>query len=340
VTDLSERIQNLTPERRALLERRLKEMESKRKVLLMLQEGDPKARRPLFFAHSLIGVSGYFINVVRHLPADQPVYGLQSPAFYGLRDPIERVEEAAAYFIEAIRQVQPEGPYLLGGHSSGGYIAYDMALQLMQTGEEVPLLVMIDQEAPSQPDEAISFVTELFSRSDAHESPEAMYCTSWAVSIGYGASLPFTVEDLAAVSIAERYERVADYLKKAGFLPDNAENEAVITVMKMFAYHSRGYDAYKEQHAGSDEEKRIFNGRTVLFRCTEPTTYEGFNITQSADKSPCSSWGRFCEGPIDVVDVPDSNHLTIVGEPCVSFMAERLKSYLDAAGRLVTRIAP
>ena len=122
--------------------------------------------------HPPLGVTGYYINVVRHLDSSRPVYGIQSPAFCGLRDPFDRMEEMAAYYIDAMRTVQPQGPYLLAGHSSAAYIAYEMALQLEGQGEQVPLLAVIDSAAPYGPEGEIM---EAFKSSDLYESVEALF---------------------------------------------------------------------------------------------------------------------------------------------------------------------
>jgi len=50
----------------------------------------------------------------------------------------------AARYLEDVRAIQPRGPYVLGGHSAGGVIAYEMAQQLLASGEDVPLLLMVD----------------------------------------------------------------------------------------------------------------------------------------------------------------------------------------------------
>jgi len=44
--------------------------------------------------------------------------------------------------------VQPRGPYLLGGHSLGAYVAYEMARQLLERGEEVAHVMVLDTPAP------------------------------------------------------------------------------------------------------------------------------------------------------------------------------------------------
>src|SRR5207244_4791795 len=50
----------------------------------------------------------------------------------------------ATHYIKEMRQVQPAGPYLLGGHSLGGMIAFEMACQLHEQGEQVELLALFD----------------------------------------------------------------------------------------------------------------------------------------------------------------------------------------------------
>jgi thioesterase domain-containing protein len=47
-----------------------------------------------------------------------------------------------------IRQVQPSGPYQLGGWSLGGVIAYEIAQQLQAAGQQVQMLALIDSYTP------------------------------------------------------------------------------------------------------------------------------------------------------------------------------------------------
>jgi len=59
------------------------------------------------------------------------------------------VEAMAGAFIRNLREVQPRGPYRLGGYSFGGLVAHEMAVQLTQQGERVELLIQFDAFAPS-----------------------------------------------------------------------------------------------------------------------------------------------------------------------------------------------
>src|SRR6185503_2382423 len=71
-------------------------------------------------------------------------YGLQARGLDENQVPHTRIEEMAAHYLEAIRSVQPDGPYLLGGWSMGGVVAYEMAQQLAAQGQQVSLLALLD----------------------------------------------------------------------------------------------------------------------------------------------------------------------------------------------------
>jgi thioesterase domain-containing protein/acyl carrier protein len=102
-------------------------------------------------------VAGMFGNVLnlRHLAgligADRPFYGLQARGLYGDHTPHETFEEMARDYLKELKSVQPEGPYLLGGFSGGGVTAYEMAQQLIASGEDVALLAMLDTPLPQSP---------------------------------------------------------------------------------------------------------------------------------------------------------------------------------------------
>ncbi|MEV4257331.1 amino acid adenylation domain-containing protein, partial [Spirillospora sp. NPDC049652] len=100
-------------------------------------------RPPLFLVHPAGGLAWGYMQFLAHLPADQPVYGLQSRVFTGA-EPAADVAAMAADYAELIRTVRPEGPYHLAGWSLGGLIAYETACRLQAAGAEVGLLALID----------------------------------------------------------------------------------------------------------------------------------------------------------------------------------------------------
>ncbi|MFI2606494.1 amino acid adenylation domain-containing protein [Kitasatospora sp. NPDC018619] len=102
------------------------------------------SRPPLFCVHPAAGISWVYTGLLRHLDAEQPIYGLQAP---GLADPQAQpasVEELARTYLARIRAVRPEGPYALLGWSFGGSVAHAIAALLREQGEEVRLLALLD----------------------------------------------------------------------------------------------------------------------------------------------------------------------------------------------------
>lgn len=106
--------------------------------------------RPFFCVHPSGG------NVICYAGIAQG-FGERSWPFYGLEaqgmiddalHPLRTVEEMAALYVAAIRRVQLQGPYLLGGWSSGGIVAFEMARQLRRSGQSVDKVLMIDSPAP------------------------------------------------------------------------------------------------------------------------------------------------------------------------------------------------
>ncbi|MCI0395888.1 MAG: amino acid adenylation domain-containing protein, partial [Chloroflexi bacterium] len=117
--------------------------------LVALQKGH-WGRRPLFFVHPGGGNIFSYTDLARHLGPERPVYGFQARSIAETEErPQQQVVEMAGYYLSLMREVQPEGPYLLGGWSAGGVVAFEMAQQLRNQGQEVGLLVLIDSPVPN-----------------------------------------------------------------------------------------------------------------------------------------------------------------------------------------------
>jgi thioesterase domain-containing protein len=99
-------------------------------------------------------VAPYTISVLQFaqlgeaLGHDQPLYGLQPLGLDGRVPAHERVEDMAAHYITELKVVQPEGPYLIGGHCSGAWVAFEMARQLEASGQELHGVLLVDQGPP------------------------------------------------------------------------------------------------------------------------------------------------------------------------------------------------
>ena len=103
---------------------------------------------PLFCVHAIGGNVLSLRDLAQHLGPEQPFYALQSQGLNGQEKLPTSVAETAAYYIQEISTIQPNGPYFLAGQSSGGVIAFEIACQLSQAGHKVALLALIDTYPP------------------------------------------------------------------------------------------------------------------------------------------------------------------------------------------------
>ena len=111
-------------------------------VLLPMRIGGN--RLPLFFLPPVSGLAWCYAPLLRHLDRDHPVYGLQSRGLSRPEPPAATIEAMVADHVDAIRSVQPAGPYHLIGYSLGGNLAHAVAAELQRRGEGIALLAMLD----------------------------------------------------------------------------------------------------------------------------------------------------------------------------------------------------
>src|SRR5579859_4239770 len=103
-----------------------------KKVLVIVSENTPMVilkdagTKPPFF---MIDSFPYFIDVVKLMGRDRPIISL-----IGHEDMLMAghysIEDEAARHIQTILEYQPTGPYLIGGCSASGVVAYEIAQQM------------------------------------------------------------------------------------------------------------------------------------------------------------------------------------------------------------------
>lgn len=88
-----------------------------------------------------------YAKLARSLNLEMPVYGVYLPEegdlAAGKRVEINVAQIAAAY-VSALKAFRPHGPYVIGGLSFGGMLAYEMAQQMSRAGDSVELVVLLD----------------------------------------------------------------------------------------------------------------------------------------------------------------------------------------------------
>ena len=131
---------------RALAERLNRASESRDAgTLVELRSGDGPR---LFLVHDGDGETLLYRSLALRLPGKGGVVGIEPQRRPGIPLAHLRIEDMAAAYIRAMRELQPDGPYRLAGMCAGGVIAYEMARQLRAAGAAVEFVLLLDAAAP------------------------------------------------------------------------------------------------------------------------------------------------------------------------------------------------
>ena len=253
------------------------------------------SRPPLFFVHPVGGTVFCYLELSKYLGKDQPLYGLQAPGIYGEQEPLSRVEDLATHYLNAVRSVQPRGPYHLGGWSMGGVVAFEMARQLRKQGEEVAVLVMIDSALPQ-------YVARL---GDSVEEEKLLSAFLYDLGAQSGKDLPDLSGQLQELSAEEQLAYLLEQAESNDILPPQAQLESLLNVFKS---NLRALTSYAPAR---------YDGRLQLFRAAEG----------GADSDAAMAWDSFAEEVV-TYSVP-GNHYTLMTNTNVRALAALLKTHLD-----------
>ena len=108
---------------------------------VQLKAGSQKT--PIIIAHGLDGRAS-FSGLAKRIQTEHPIYGIQAKGVDGLEEPLDRIEDMSQFYLDALNELQPHGPYILIGYSFGGLVALEMAQRLSEQKKDVELLVLVD----------------------------------------------------------------------------------------------------------------------------------------------------------------------------------------------------
>jgi thioesterase domain-containing protein len=256
-------------------------------------------KQPFFCVHPAGGNVFGFVALSRRLGTERRFYGLQARGLTAEGHSHTSVEDMAAFYLAALRVVQPTGPYFLGGWSMGGVVAYEMAQQLTGQGEAVALLALIDTRAPNP-------------NGRASELDEATLTASFAQDLALSRDNPnFSWEHFLQLSADERL----DYVLEQGEderIPGHGGN---LTDMRPFV------DVFKANvRALGRYIPQPYVGRVTVLSAGEQA------VEESPD--PTKGWGVLATEGVECHAVP-GNHYSMMREPHVRALAARLKQCLE-----------
>ncbi|MBW4476879.1 MAG: AMP-binding protein [Tolypothrix brevis GSE-NOS-MK-07-07A] len=252
---------------------------------------------PLFFVHPLGGEILCYRDLANHLGSEQPVYGLQPQGLDGEQAPLTSIEDMAAHYIQEIKSIQGNGPYFLGGYSFGGIVAFEMAQQLCKQGEKVGLLVMFDTSRPGT-ERRSPFLKRFLEHINNFVQQGPIYLQQKLV--GW--------REWGTYQIREKYKR---FLEKSNRLPEDDKHLAIIDANVL---------------AQSQYMFQVYPGQMTLLRTDDKNRDDAVGMHYD----PQFGWGELVTGGIDIHYISGS-HLSLLEEPNVQLLAEKLKLCLEKA---------
>ncbi|GAB2968119.1 thioesterase domain-containing protein [Saccharothrix stipae] len=261
---------------------------------------------PLFCAGGAVGTVQYLRPLARELGPAHPFCAIQAPGHDGSEEPYTDVEQLAARYAEEIRRAQPHGPYLLGGHSFGGLVAYETGLQLRTAGEEIANVLLLDTyvpfpgQHPPPPDETAAI--------------EELATMNRIVDPTGTAQRPVVEAD---TSPEHRREQLARLLGATGMLPD--EN----FILAMLRTYQASLEAYvRYQPPPSDLPVTLFTATDGF-----PPVLRGDRHIDLPLDDPHNGWNPRLLPNLTTVPVP-GDHFTLFQPPHLTPLATAIRHSL------------
>jgi thioesterase domain-containing protein/acyl carrier protein len=259
---------------------------------------------PVFFVHVGSGDVMCYLDLARCLGKSQPFYGLRDPALHDNYELEMTIEERAMLYLKHVRKLRTHGPYLLGGYSFGGLVAFEMARQLRQAGETIGLLALLDTGSPD-------FVRQIVGFED-----DATLLGIIARELG----LAVRDKELRVLAPEARLSYLVELMKKAN-LHWNDAVEFLKRQLALFQSRNRVVRQYFPQP---------YDGVITFFRASEThIEFECDNIPAVIHDST-RGFSTLTTHPVEVYLVPGSHH-QMVREPGVQILASALSNCIDKA---------
>jgi aspartate racemase len=246
----------------------------------------------------------------------------------GQTEPHTKIQDMAADYIKEMRTVQPHGPYFIAGYSLGGVVAFEMAQQLVRSGEKVAVLAIFDTNCPTFNSEIPPFSY----RAHIHQlnlsrlttTEKMIYILEWALRKTFSYGVYFHLLNISRLKTSEKIIYIGEraFRKFKNLLAKLAD--------KFYLWAGRQKPGELPQYLQRIQEAnvkamknyvpQVYPGRLTLLRAIERPTGRYYD--------PYLGWGELAAGGVEIVEVP-GNHFTLLWEPRVRVMAQKLRECLD-----------
>ncbi|MEO1529958.1 MAG: alpha/beta fold hydrolase, partial [Planctomycetota bacterium] len=250
------------------------------------------SRPPLFMIHPPGGIVVCYRELASQLSPEQPLYAVRSRGLHGDETLPSSLAEMASDYADAIRRCCPDGPYLLGGWSLGGVIAFEVARQLRRTTGLLGGLVLLDSTVPEKSDVG-------------------------AASAGEEYGIELSLKQLSHLTQDQQLPFLYNHAEKLGVLQEDAPRETVEKVIedlrRLFSHHL---------NLCQDHELVELDMDVLLIRPDE--------VPGKSDERADRGWGRWVN-TVDVSHVPGHHH-SMIQMPGVAEMAKQIEHWSSQRG--------
>ncbi|MBE9209290.1 hypothetical protein IQ244_22835 [Nostoc sp. LEGE 06077] len=263
------------------------------------------SKTPLFFIHPIGGNVFCYKELAHCLGSDQPFYGLQAPSLFGEYEPHTRIEDMAAHYLAAISTVQSQGPYYLGGWSLGSIIAFEMAQQLQKQGHQVPVLILLDNAAPTFPSQPIVI--------QQNDNSRILASFAYDLASSAGKNLAVSSEHFQQMQYDEQLQYVFEQLRVANLIPANFSFQNFYLFFQVYQSNLQAVCNYEPQ---------VYTNRMILL--------QGRDSNEGCDypNDPSWGWSQLSSEPVEIHTIP-GNHYTMLAQPHAQVLAAQLKMCLN-----------
>ena len=272
--------------------------------LVPIQPGGSKP--PFFCVHGGGGNVLIYRELARHLGSDYPFYGLQARGLDGSGEYLTTTEAMAESYLREIRELQPEGPYYLGGFCMGGQVAVEIVQRLVRDGQKVNLLFVIDTHN-------FNGIPPQFTLREkvGNLGQKIMFHSSNVIHLGVKSQLAY-LKEKSKIAVRREIERLR--VKIVHLFHLNPHRDVVRGTQEEFIedINDRAFLAYKPV---------IYPGKMTI--CKPRRNYAFL-------RDPFNGWGEIAAGGLEIIELP-SDPGGIFIEPYVQTLAEKLRQQIDQA---------
>jgi amino acid adenylation domain-containing protein len=271
-------------------------------VLLPLRTKGNKP--PLFLVHPAAGYGLSYSVLANSLDKEQPVYALQAHGLDGTQKPLDTISRMAAVYIQAMREINPTGSYLIGGYSLGGVIAFEIASQLEALGEKVENLLIIDTHPPLPDD--IEIETSL------DDDVAILSFIVEQIGLHFNQKISVDSQKLATLEQQERLEHVLNILQTHELVPPLSGKNLIAGLLKVYKANLRA--SYHYQPKPIQSSISLFKTPTLTEKFPEDATV---------------GWGELTKASVNVYNII-GEHQSLLQEPNLNVLSTAIQQVLEA----------